>query len=294
MDMPHVVLVEGDNRRRVVRDAVHGLGPNFVDLVKAAKRIFIKVNLEHYNLPLAATHVDAVRGLLDELRQYSRADILIGDAAHYGTGPAFVNFGYERLPEEYERITLVDLNADDAIVGHTVRADGSLQEIRRSKIASDCDLRISLAPMKTNRDLGVGLAVSNWTLGTWLVPPRVGTHGRVWARFPWLQNEGTAATHASVANLYAELPCHLAIIDGILAMEGAGPVDGTPVAMNLVLAGLDPIAVDAVAATLMGFDPASLDYLVKCNEQGLGVSDMSKIDVPPLQVEQLRRSFLRA
>ncbi len=294
MSMPKVILVEGDNRRKAVREAVHSLGESFVDLVKAAKRIFIKVNLEHYELPLAATHVDAVRGLVDEIRQYSRADIFVGDAAHYGTKPAFTNFGYDRLLEDYQRVALVDLNDDQAVVGHTVRADGSLQEIHRSKTVSDCDLRISLAPMKTHRDLGVGLTVTNWSLGTWLVPPRIGTHGRVWARFPWLQNEGMTACHQSIAQLYQELPCHIAIVDAVLAMEGAGPVEGTPVAMNLVLAGLDAVAVDAVGATLMGYDPYAIGYLVNCSERGLGVIDMSKIDVPPLQVEQLRRKFIRA
>jgi uncharacterized protein (DUF362 family) len=293
MNMSKVILVEGDNRRRAIREAVSGLGSDFIDMVKAARRIFIKVNLEHYELPLPTTHIDAVRGLLDEIRQYSRVDILIGDAAHYGTGPAFTNFGYDRLPAQYEHLALVDLNDDQTITGHTVRADGSLQEIHRSKTVGDCDLRISLAPMKTHRDIGVSLAVANWSLGTWVVPPRIGTHGRVWARFPWLQNEGITAYHATIAQLFSELPCHLAIVDAVQAMEGAGPIDGTPVAMNLVLAGLDAVAVDAVGATLMGFDPPEIGYLVSCNERGLGVNDMSKIDVPPLQVEQLRRQFIR-
>ncbi len=293
MSMPQVVLVQNSHRRRAVKEAAHTLGGAFLDKLKAAEKILIKVNLVHNELQLASTHVDAVRGLLDEIREYTRADVVVGDASYYGTKAAFANFGYQRLMEEYDRVTLADLNDDDSVLGHTVRADGSLNDIRRSKIASECNLRISLTPMKTHRDAGVTLSLKNWALGTWVVPPRVGTHGRVWARWPWLHSEGMTAFHDSIVQLYQELPCDVGIIDGITAMEGDGPTHGTAVEMGVVLAGLDAVAVDTVGATLMGFDPSEIGYLVKCNERGLGVSDMSKIDVPPLLVEQLRRPFLR-
>lgn len=293
MSMVHVSLVQNQPRRKAVQQAVHALGDAFLDKLKSANRILIKVNLVHHELQLASTHIDAVRGLLDEIRAYARADVLIGDAGYHGTKAAFANFGYEQLLNEYEHVRLVDLNDDESVVGHTVRADGSQNEIRRSNLASTCDLRISLAPMKTHRDAGVTLSVKNWTLGTWVVPPRVGTHGRVWARWPWLHTEGMGAFHESIAQLYEELPCHLAIVDGTVAMEGDGPTRGTAVQMGVVLAGMDAVAVDTVATTLMGFDPGEIGYLVKCAQRGLGVSDMSKIDVPPLMVEELRRPFLR-
>lgn len=291
--MTKVILVQGQSRRKAVREAVHALGDSFVDQVKAARRIIIKVNLVHHELQLASTHVDAVRGLLDEIRAYSRVDVYVGDAGYHGTKAALANFGYDRLPEEYEHIKLVDLNDDETVIGHTVRGDGSLNEIRRSKLAAECDLRISLSSMKTHRDAGVTLSVKNWTLGTWVVPPRVGTHGRVWARWPWLHSEGLPALHESIAQLYEDLPCHVGIVDGTMAMEGDGPTRGTAVQMGVVLAGLDAVAVDTVAATLMGFDAQDIGYLVKCSQRGLGVSDMSKIDVPPLMIEELRRPFLR-
>lgn len=288
-----VALMQTTDRRKGVRDAVHALGGDWLDKVKAARRILVKVNLVHHELQLASTHVDAVRGLLDELRMYTRADIVVGDAAYHGTKAAFHNFGYEHLPEEYEHVELVDLNDDAFVEGHTVRRDGSRNPIHRSELASTCDLRISLAPMKTHRDAGVTLSVKNWTLGTWVVPPRVGVHGRVWARWPWLHEEGMEALHASIALLYEQLPCHLGVLDGVTAMEGDGPTRGTPVALGVVLAGEDAVAVDAVGATLMGFDPYEIGYLVRCAEMGLGTMDMSKIDAPPLLIAQLTRQFMR-
>lgn len=288
-----VELIQTTDRRKGVREAVHALGEGWLDKVKAARRILIKVNLVHHELQLASTHVDAVRGLLDELRTYTRADVFVGDASYHGTKAALHNFGYERLMEEYEHVQLVDLNDDEFVIGHTARRDGSSNEIHRAKLATDCDLRISLTQMKTHRDVGVTLCVKNWTIGTWVVPPRISVHGRVWARWPWLHDEGVRAHHESIALLYEQLPCDLGIIDGVMAMEGDGPTRGNPVAMGVVLAGRDAVAVDAVAATLMGFDPYEIGYLVKCAEKGLGTMDMSKIDVPPLLVSQLSRQFMR-
>ena len=293
MQMAKVELIESENRRKGVRDAVAALGPAFIDKAKSAKKILIKVNLVHHEHQLASTHIDAVRGFLDELRLHSRADVFVGDASYHGTKAAFRNFGYECLPDEYEHTRLVDLNDDEGVPGYTIRADGSHNDIKRSKLAVDADLRISLTPMKTHRDVGVSMAVKNWTVGTWVVPPRNSAHGRVWARWPWLHEEGVKAHHQSIAALYAQEPCHVAVVDGVMAMEGDGPTRGTPVPMHVVLAGMDAVAVDAIGATLMGFDPSDIGYLVQCAEAGLGVVDMAKIDVPPLQIEQLRRTFLR-
>lgn len=293
MQLTKVEIVETDNRRKGVRDAVHALGSVFVDRVKSAKKILVKVNLVHHENQLASTHVDAVRGLLDEIRQLTRVDVFVGDASYHGTKAALRNFGYDRLVEEYEHTQLVDLNDDETVPGYTIRRDGTHNVMLRSKLATDADLKISLTQMKTHRDVGVSLSVKNWTVGTWVVPPRNSAHGRVWARWPWLHEEGNKAHHASIAALYAQLPCDVAIVDGVTAMEGDGPTHGAPVAMRVVLAGMDAVAVDAVGATLMGFDPQDIGYLVYCSEQGLGTIDMAKIDAPPLQLDRLRRTFLR-
>jgi uncharacterized protein (DUF362 family) len=93
--------------------------------------------------------------------------------------------------------------------------------------------------------------------------------------------------------LYRQMPCDLAIVDGIMAMEGDGPANGQPVPMNLVLAGQDPFAVDAVGCTLMGVDPQEIGYLHFGSEERLGVIDMGKIDVPPAAITLLSRYFNR-
>jgi len=127
-----------------------------------------------------------------------------------------------------------------------------------------------------------------------VVPSRISSYGRVWARWPWLQKEGSRAYHETILQLFKQKPCDVAVIDGILAMQGSGPVGGEAVRMGVVLAGFDPVAVDAVACTLMNIDPQEVGYLFLIDAEGLGTVNMSIINVPPLLVTEQTRSFDRS
>jgi uncharacterized protein (DUF362 family) len=74
-------------------------------------------------------------------------------------------------------------------------------------------------------------------------------------------------------------PGLLAIMDGTTAGTGAGPRMITPVTKNILLASSDQVAIDAVAAKLMGFDPMSIQYIRLAHEQGLGVGDPREIEL---------------
>ncbi len=65
----------------------------------------------------------------------------------------------------------------------------------------------------------------------------------------------------------------ITIIDGFVGMEGKGPIDGTPVQMNIIIAGTDPVATDATAARIMGFDPCEIRHIRKAYEKGLGKNE---------------------
>jgi uncharacterized protein (DUF362 family) len=69
------------------------------------------------------------------------------------------------------------------------------------------------------------------------------------------------------------------VMDGTVCGDGAGPRTMVPVTGNVILAGADSAAIDAVAARLMGFDPMSIPYLRMCHERGLGVADPRQIDL---------------
>jgi uncharacterized protein (DUF362 family) len=70
-----------------------------------------------------------------------------------------------------------------------------------------------------------------------------------------------------------------AIMDGTTAGNGPGPRTMYPVVKNVMLASADQVAIDAVSAKMMGFDPMSLEYIRLAHEDGLGVGDPREIEI---------------
>lgn len=82
---------------------------------------------------------------------------------------------------------------------------------------------------------------------------------------------------------------HLSVLDGFVAMHREGPRHGTPIRLGLALAGTDPVAVDAVGAAAMGFDPMRVGHLRLAHETGLGVADLERIEVVGDPLDRVRR-----
>jgi hypothetical protein len=74
-------------------------------------------------------------------------------------------------------------------------------------------------------------------------------------------------------------PGVFAVMDGTVMGDGAGPRTMIPRVGNLILASADQVAIDAIAAQIMGFDPLAIPYLRMCHERGLGVADPREIEV---------------
>lgn len=74
-------------------------------------------------------------------------------------------------------------------------------------------------------------------------------------------------------------PGIFAVMDGTTAGNGPGPRTLVPVVKNIILASADQVAIDAVAAKLMGFDPLTIPYIRMAHEKGLGVGDPSEIEL---------------
>jgi uncharacterized protein (DUF362 family) len=84
----------------------------------------------------------------------------------------------------------------------------------------------------------------------------------------------------------------LTVIDGFVGMEGRGPSDGTPVQMDLIIAGNDPVATDATACRVMGFDPHEISHVRKAYEKGL--SNIDDVQILGEKLENVIRPFLRS
>ena len=92
----------------------------------------------------------------------------------------------------------------------------------------------------------------------------------------------------------------LSVIDGIIGMGGPkGPVDGVPIRADLIVAGLDPVAVDSACATIMGLSPRRIRHLTLAERAGLGsiefkaAGDGIPAELPDFEVNEIYRSILK-
>jgi uncharacterized protein (DUF362 family) len=97
-----------------------------------------------------------------------------------------------------------------------------------------------------------------------------------------------------VVDLMSTVRPQLAVVDGIFCQEGLGPIFGKPVEMDLILAGMDLVAVDSVCARLIGYEPEETLLTLKAAERGLGVMNPDQIEILGEDLSQVERRFLRS
>lgn len=305
--MARVSLFQNSTRTAVVQQAVAAVIGTMP--WSTYHQVVIKPNLVMYDRPYANTHPDTLQTVLALLRDhYSGCLIIAEGCALHATPAAFAAHGYPALAQRYN-CRLLDLNSDQSqTVQLYDRAEQPLT-LRLARTIIDSDCRISLSLPKTHDTVLITLALKNMIMGA-LVNRRV---SHVPTRAPWLDRVGQIlrghgngwgsdkkAMHQSypminlnLAQLAPLVRPHLSILDGFVAMQGAGPVDGTPVPWGIALAGTDPLAVDALAVDLMGYRLAEVGYLAYCAQKGLGVADLDAIEVVGnVLPAQVRRTFV--
>ena len=258
--MPNVSLVKGEESYDAVRRALE-LIEN--DVKVPSKPVLVKPNLVSGRTELSATPVAAVRAVLDFLQELGVRKFILGEGTAEGgdTMGALQEFGYMSLKDDYD-LEVVDLNQDETIEVVAYDANNKPMKLRVARTVLD-SYRVSVARMKTHDTVVATLAVKNLAVGS-----IVNTDRRSLSHaFP--------AMNLTLTRMNMERPPDLSIIDGVVGMEGAGPVSGTAVSSGVALAGVDSLAVDIVGAQVMGYDPSTIGYLHYLMElQGLSRDDI--------------------
>jgi uncharacterized protein (DUF362 family) len=160
-----VSLVQGTERRENIvaaLDAVAGDIESRLDV----DEILVKPNLVTADNPLAVTHPDAVRGVLDWLRRRTDTPIVVGEATAFtSTQAAFAVYGYLPLEQEYRAVRLADLNSDDPVELWAYDWRLCPRRLQASRLAVHNRLRISVAPPKTHDTVLVTLGLKNMVMG---------------------------------------------------------------------------------------------------------------------------------
>jgi uncharacterized protein (DUF362 family) len=286
---PCLSLVRGRDRRELVYHSLKLIEDDVWAAVDRKKRVLIKPNMAVDKNPLAVTHVDATRAVLDFLRPRCRKPIVVAESGVLNTGDGFRNNGYFALEKEYG-IKVIDLNADPVFERwHVVDKDHIPRAVRVYSVFVDPDVCvISLARMKTHDAVLVTLALKNVLMAAPVNDYRKSDKGILHGAAKSIDD----IMHYNLFHL-AERGVwpDLAVIDGFESMEGDGPAWGTPLATRLALASRDPLAADFVGTTIMGFDPGRILYLKAMAEAGMGQGDMGKIRVIGTPLDECRFKF---
>lgn len=224
-------------------------GARLCGLEAKGKRVLLKPNLVEFEASTAInTHASIIAAAIELFERLGASEILIGEGpghrrdAIYLASEAGYRTGIPRFDHRF-----VDLNRDDV---SAVRRFADLPEIFLPNTALRADLIVSVAKMKTHHWAGATLSMKNF-FG--LVPGSV---------YGWPKNQlHYIGIDRSIAELYRIFPRSFAIVDGVIGMEGNGPVQGEPKACGAIVMGSDLVAVDATCCRLMRIDPERIGYL---------------------------------
>ena len=242
------------------------------------KRVLLKPNLVEFDPSTCInTNVAMIAAALDVFKGLGASEVLIGEGpGHRRDTYALAELARYRTEIPKFDSIFVDLNRDDVspIQGFADRA-----EIYLPNTALRADLIVSLAKMKTHHWAGATLSMKNF-FG--LVPGCV---------YGWPKNElHHIGIETSIVELTRIFRRSFAIVDGIVGMEGNGPIQGTPKPVGVMVMGSDLPAVDATCCRIMGIDPAKVEYLRRAADT-LGVTSENRIEQRGETVGSVRTNF---
>ena len=220
------------------------------------RNVVIKVNLcSLRSRETGATSDPLVVEQLIRLLNENGSQVFLVESSSYGRDAdlLFSYLGFKRLEKEYE-VKCVNLSRDAYSVEPV---DGYyLRSIKVAKTMRNADFFITHPKLKTHTSLKVRLT------------------GALKNQFGCLMDKKKSAYHPAIHEVIADVnqvfTPNLAVMDSIIAMTGYGPTTGIPQRLNLLLTSKDPVAIDAFAAKLLGYNPHSIKYLGLAERRELG------------------------
>jgi uncharacterized protein (DUF362 family) len=216
------------------------------------KRVVLKPNLVEYDSnTVINTHPIVVHATYEAFKKLGASQVKIAEGPGHRRGTLDLAHaaGYFSTFRDFED-SFTDLNTDSIVKREIRNPVSKLTSLYLPQTVLECDLLVSLPKMKTHHWAGATLAMKN-LFG--VVPGGV---------YGWPKNVlHWAGIPESIVDLHHLFPRQFAIVDGIVGMEGNGPIQGTPKAAGLLVAGNDVAAVDATCCRVMGIDPTKIAYL---------------------------------
>jgi uncharacterized protein (DUF362 family) len=245
------------------------------------RSILLKPNLVEFEPESCInTHPLVVHAAFEAFRALGAASVRIAEGPGHrrNTLDLADAAGYFHTVPGFED-AFVDLNLDDVTQVHPRGQFSRIKKLYLPNTALGSSLLVSIAKMKTHHWAGATLSMKN-LFG--VVPSGV---------YGWPKNVlHWAGIDESIADLYNVFPNQFAIVDGVVGMEGNGPIQGRPKPAEVLVAGRDPAAVDATCCRIMRINPAGIGYL-QMAAQGRGRTAESEILQAGESIASVARPF---
>ncbi|MDG6242951.1 MAG: DUF362 domain-containing protein [Methanolobus sp.] len=253
---------------------IGGMGP----IISEGDRVLLKPNVLAARRPEDAvtTHPSVVAAMCELVKEAGGIPV-IGDGSgmtHPGaTADAFRVSGMAEVSKKHD-VELINFQTGGYV---EVEVPDAIHFPRLfiSKAVLDADVLISLPKMKTHELTRYTGAVKNM-FGALPLRTRKEMH---------LLADRKLFGEA-VVDLYSVVKPHLAVMDGVIGMEGNGPAHGIPVKSGVVMASFDCVSLDVVASDIMGIDPFSVPTTVAALERGFGNSDPKTMGIDSAEVKK--------
>ena len=247
---------------------------NIETIVKPGMKVLLKLNLLSASLgPERAvnTHPVIIRALVNIFQNDYGCEVYIGDSCGSlrtgSTDKAFRVTQIDKIAEDTGAI-IVNFDKDEAL--DITNSNGTiLKNFKIAKTVKSVDVVVSVPKLKTHgltRYTGAiknmfGAIPANGKKNVHLLAPK----NRLMAQ--------------ALVDVYEMVQPHITIMDAVVGMEGNGPNAGDPRKVGLIIASNDGVALDAVASTIIGFDPMKVPIIRYAYERKLGTADMNNINV---------------
>jgi len=224
------------------------------DLPVRGKTVLLKPNLVGLDpLGMMNTHPAVIAAARESFLRLGAAEVMVGDgpAMDRDTQAVLESIRLREFAGPLSRF-FVDLNTDDVERVLLKTRASRLRELYFPKTVRGVDFLVSLPKLKTHHWAGVTLSLKNM-FG--VIPGSC---------YGWPKNIlHWAGIDRAILDINAAVRPDFAIVDGIIGMEGNGPIQGVSKTAGVLIAGDDPVAVDSTSARIMGLAPEKIDHIAR-------------------------------
>lgn len=257
-------------------------GVKLCGLEVRGKTIVLKPNLVEFDPDgVINTNPLVIEAAIDCFRTLGARQILVAEGPGHRRDNEYLltASGIYGVIKEH-RVPYVDLNSDNVRSTRLLSSFTKLEQLYLPETLYNADLLVSMPKLKTHHWAGVTLSLKNM-FG--VVPGSV---------YGWPKNIlHWQGIHNSILDINSSLPVRqFAIVDGIVGMEGNGPLQGQSIDSGVLIFGEDLVAVDATAARLMKIEPKKIKYLAEAAEF-LGNLNYESIEQIGDSLERLQKDF---